>query len=70
MEELGKGLRNSTGCPTESTNLGLWELSETETPTKEHTQAGIRTIAHMQQMHNSVSMWVPQQLDWTLSLKL
>ena len=26
----------------ESTNLGLWELTETELPTKEHAGAGVR----------------------------
>ena len=30
--------RNSTGRPTESTNLDPWRLSETEPTTKEHTQ--------------------------------
>jgi hypothetical protein len=30
---------NLTGEPTESTNLDPWELSETQPPTKEHTQA-------------------------------
>ena len=35
-----EGDRNSTGRPTESTNLDPWGLSETEPPTKEHTQAG------------------------------
>jgi hypothetical protein len=34
--------RNSTGRPTESTNLDLCGLSETELPTKEHTQVGPR----------------------------
>jgi hypothetical protein len=32
-----EGDRNSTGKPTESTNLDTWELSETEPQTKEHT---------------------------------
>jgi hypothetical protein len=36
------GNRDSTGKPTVSTNLDLWGLSETESPTKEHTQAGSR----------------------------
>ena len=30
--------RNSTGRPTESTNLDPWRLSETEPTTKEHVQ--------------------------------
>lgn len=48
MEELGEGLKalkemgTPTGVPTELTNLDPWELSETEPPTKEHTQAGPR----------------------------
>jgi hypothetical protein len=33
---------NPTGKPTESTTLDLWELSESEPPTKEHTRAGMR----------------------------
>jgi hypothetical protein len=41
------GDRDSTGRSTESTNLGPWELSETEPPTKEHTQTGPRPTAHM-----------------------
>jgi hypothetical protein len=32
-----EGDQNSTGSPTESTNLDSWRVSETETPTKEHT---------------------------------
>jgi hypothetical protein len=34
-----QGDGNSTGRPTESTNLDTSELSETEPPTKEHTWA-------------------------------
>jgi hypothetical protein len=51
MEKLREGLmgtpevhRNSTGRPTESTNLDPWELSESEPPTKEHTWAEMRPI--------------------------
>jgi hypothetical protein len=33
-----EGHGNPTGRPTESTNLDVWELSETEPLTKEHTQ--------------------------------
>ena len=44
MEELGEGLKelkgevllNPIGIPTMSTNLNLWELPESKTPTKEH----------------------------------
>jgi hypothetical protein len=32
-----RGDRNSTGRPTESTNLNPWELPETELLTKENT---------------------------------
>ena len=42
-----KGIGNPTGEPTELTNLDHWELSETEPPTKEHTQVGKRPPAHM-----------------------
>jgi hypothetical protein len=47
MEEFGgknegsEGDRNPTGRPKVSTNLNLWELSETEPPTKHHT--GVRS---------------------------
>jgi hypothetical protein len=34
-----EGDRYSSGRPTESTNLDLWEFSETEPPNREHTQA-------------------------------
>jgi hypothetical protein len=36
-----EGDRNSTGRPTKSTHLDPWELSDTEPPTKEHTQTGV-----------------------------
>ena len=38
---------NPIGRPTVSTNLDPWELPETEPPTKEHTQAGLRRLVHM-----------------------
>jgi len=53
MEELRRmiegpeGDRNSTGRPRESTDLHPWEPSETEPPTREHTWAGLRPLAHM-----------------------
>lgn len=37
-----EGFRNSIGRPKESINLDTWWLSETESPTKEHTKAGSR----------------------------
>ena len=40
-------VKDTTGKPTESTNLDPWELPETEPPTKEHTQAGLRSLAHI-----------------------
>jgi hypothetical protein len=39
-----EGDRNSTGRPTESTNLDHWG-SESEPPTKEHTQAGPKQMS-------------------------
>ena len=40
--EGAEGDGNPIGRPTVSTNLDPWELPETEPPTKEHTQAGLR----------------------------
>ena len=48
MQELGEGLKTlkGVGTPREDqqsqTNLDPWGLSETEPPTKEHTQAELR----------------------------
>jgi hypothetical protein len=47
LQESRKGLRigqgkDSTRRPTESTNLGLWGLTETEPSTKEHVWTGPR----------------------------
>jgi hypothetical protein len=58
MEELGQELY-STGRPTESTNLDFWELSETESPTKEYMQAGMKPSPPPQYICNSVYIWVP-----------
>lgn len=38
---------NLIGRQTMSTNLNKWELSETELPPKEHTQASLRSQAHI-----------------------
>ena len=38
---------NPTGRQAVSTNLGSWEVPETEPPTKEHTGAVLRSPAHM-----------------------
>ena len=35
---------DTTGRLTESTNLGLWELTETDPPTKEHGGAGSKSL--------------------------
>ena len=45
--EVPEGNRNFTGRPTESINLDPWGLSETEPPTKEHTQVGAKHPAHV-----------------------
>ena len=39
MEELKESLKVLNGV-----NLDLWELSETESPTKEHTQARLMPL--------------------------
>jgi hypothetical protein len=52
MGVLGEGLKvlKGMGTPeddlTQSTNLDLWELSKTEPPTKEYTQARMRHTTH------------------------
>jgi hypothetical protein len=62
--------RTSIERPRESTNLDLWGFSDTEPPNKEHIWAGSSLTGHIQQMHSSVFMWLPQQLEQELSLKL
>ena len=57
--ESHEGVRNSTGRPTELTNLNPWGLSETEQPIKDHTQTGPRPPTHMQLMCSSVFLWAP-----------
>ena len=52
MEGLGKESEASMGKelpgkPTESSNLGLWRLSEIEPPTTEHIPAGPRHPTYM-----------------------
>jgi hypothetical protein len=42
-----EGDSNPTRRPTVSTNLDLWELPETEPPTKKNTEAGLRPWTHM-----------------------
>ena len=45
--EETEGDGNPIGRPTVSTNLDCWELPETEPPTRQHTQAGLRPLAHI-----------------------
>ena len=42
-----EGDGNLIGRPKVSTNPDPWELPETKPPTKEHTWAGPRHLAHM-----------------------
>ena len=61
--------RNSTGRPTESTNMDPWGLSETEPPTKEQT--GPRFPCTYDVADVQVRLHVdPKQLEWALSQKL
>ena len=74
MEELrggSKGHSSSTGRPTESSILDQWGLSETDPLSKEYTWAGTGppVLAYVQ-LCLQVFMWVPQQLEQGLSLKL
>jgi hypothetical protein len=58
-----EGNRNSIGRPTESTNLDPWG-SESEPPTKEHTQAGPRS-PHTYVADVQLDLLVgPEQLEW------
>ena len=54
--------------PLQSTNLDPW-LSETEPPAKESTRAELNR-PHNPHICSKVSMWIPQQLEWGLSLNL
>lgn len=42
-----KAIKDNTRIPTESTNLGQGELTETESPTKEHAWTGLRCPTQM-----------------------
>ena len=46
MIESSEGDRNAPRRPTQSMNVYPWGLSETEPPTKEHTQAGTQASLH------------------------
>lgn len=65
MEEKEKGLwarsthcRNSTGRPTESTNLDPWGSQIVNHHPKNIHGLDLGLPAHMQQMYNLVFMWV------------
>jgi hypothetical protein len=53
MVELGgriggaEGEGKPIGRPAVSTNSNPWEVQETETPTQQHTGAGLRPLAYM-----------------------
>ena len=38
--EQAREVKETTGRPLKSTNLGPWGLTETESPTKEHARPG------------------------------
>ena len=50
-EEIGlrdlEGSRITQEDLNGSTNLGLWEITETEPPTKEHSRVGLRPFTHL-----------------------
>jgi hypothetical protein len=52
-------VKDTTRKPTESTNLGLQGLTETEPPTKEHICDRLKPSTHMELMCSIVFMWVP-----------
>jgi hypothetical protein len=63
--------RDSTRRPTESTNLDLWGLPETETPTREQTWAGPTPTPSTSVTAVQRGLHVgPQQLKQGLSLSL
>lgn len=59
----------ATGRPRESTNLDSWGLSETESPTKEHTWGAPR-LPYTYAAHVHLGLHVGlEQLEWGLSIK-
>lgn len=58
MPRPHKGNKNSPRRPAESINMNTWGLTETETPSKEHT----RTKPKPLHICNLVFMWFHQQL--------
>ena len=65
-----EGDRNSTGRKTQQTNLDPQELSKTEPLTKELPWAGPSPPDPIHTHVTDVSMWVSEQLEQRLSLKL
>lgn len=63
--------KNSTRRKTEATNLDPWGLSETEVPTKEHTQVNLSPIPTPTSAHLQLRFHVgPEHLEQWLSQKL
>ena len=52
-----KAIKDNTRIPTESTNLGQGELTETESPTKEHAWTGLKPPKHNVQKFSVVFLW-------------
>ena len=75
IEEQKKGFqpegdRNSTGRPTQSTNLDPWRVSGTELPTKKHTWTGPRPpCSYVADVHLDLHTG-PEQLEEGLSQNL
>jgi hypothetical protein len=57
-----EGDRNSTGRPTESTNLDPWDSQSLNQQPKNIHRLDLCLPAHMQQMCSLVFMWVPNNL--------
>jgi hypothetical protein len=57
-----EGVKDNTRRPTESTNLGPWDLKETEPLTKEHAWAGLSTPYRFVADYNLVFIWVSKQV--------
>jgi len=63
-----EGDKNSTGRPTESTNLESWG-SQNEPPTKEHIWAGLTPCKYVADVQLGLHKG-SEQLEWKLSQKL
>ena len=57
---------NPTGRPAVSTNLDPWDLSDTESPTRQHTWAGLRLWTHIQQrtVWSGLSLRIRSTYPW------